>query len=204
MMCFRPLPGSFLFHPDVKHYEQNKQRSFRPLPGSFLFHQFKYDFNVHSDGFPSPAGVFFISSLLQSENDTQYCVASFRPLPESFLFHHLEHFRLLLFCVVSVPCRGLFYFIQKMKVSVYYERKNSFRPLPGSFLFHRITDDDNTGFQLVSVPCRGLFYFIKKGMINMYESKRVSVPCRGLFYFIPVPDIPVYIRGYQLICGIKI
>ena len=51
----------------------------------------------------------------------------------------------------------------------------------------------------------GVFFISSETGIKVYDiENEVSVPCRGLFYFIPIPDIPVYIRGYQLICGVKI
>ena len=85
--------------------------------------------------FPSTDGVFFISSMLSATFLTiqSYCfrplpgaflfhqnnnVANsirlfrFRPLPGAFLFHHVNDVRFNYPCRVSVPCRGLFYFIQ--------------------------------------------------------------------------------------------
>ena len=63
--------------------------SFRPLPGSFLFHLLLFRLMKKGSLFPSPAGVLFISSsVLLSESGQIY---------------------------VSVPCRGLFYFIKNMK-----------------------------------------------------------------------------------------
>ena len=44
--------------------------SFRPLPGSFLFHPVeKEDASYSEKKFPSPAGVFFISSIAFSFNE---------------------------------------------------------------------------------------------------------------------------------------
>ena len=85
--CFRPLPGSFLFHPVVGKWDDGNDKSFRPLPGSFLFHQY-YGHDVVQKG------------------------------------------------LVSVPCRGLFYFINNGLMIISMLR-GGFRPLPGSFLFHR-------------------------------------------------------------------
>ena len=108
--------------------------------------------------FPSPAGVFFISSLKRTAHQISR-IFSFRPLPGSFLFHLLL-FRLMkkgslfpspagaflfhrmtmtglmnIWKKVSVPCRGLFYFITG--TTSWLKRFTiSFRPLPGSFLFH--------------------------------------------------------------------
>ena len=111
--------------------------------------------------FPSPAGVFFISSNCRTSSKAKTNK-------------------------VSVPCRGLFYFIDKLccydtlasfkfpsPAGVFFissgkgsragKIESSFRPLPGSFLFHRyyflwIL----VYYAWVSVPCRGLFYFINK------------------------------------------
>ena len=152
---------------------------FRPLTGSFLFHLLLFRLMKKGSLFPSPAGVLFISSsVLLSESGQIY---------------------------VSVPCWGLFYFIilnvkQNMKSCQY-----CFRPLPGSFLFHPLSNTFNEKFvELFPSPAGVFFISSQQGCAIFYSFQWVSVPCRGLFYFIPVPDIPVYIRGYQLICGVKI
>ena len=62
--------------------------------------------------FPSPVGVFFISSNINR-------------------YQQIETF------MVSVPCRGLFYFIHG---EAHLDKKDAFkrfRPLSGSFLFHQ-------------------------------------------------------------------
>ena len=131
--------------------------------------------------FPSPAGVFFISSVILYW--MWWCRMCFRPLPGAFLFHrcYRQHFwqsRV----IVSVPCRGLFYFIFEngicsdelrrvsvpcrgpfyfiISITIRIRTDICFRPLLGSFLFHRMT---------------------MTGLMNIW--KKVSVPCRGLFLF---------------------
>ena len=151
--------------------------SFRPLPGSFLFHH---------------------SAQIGSSGDS-----GFRPLPGSFLFHQLTFNEKTEKTLVSVPCRGLFYFIRQEKIRLH--SLTGFRPLPGSFLFH-LSCEVKFCEEVSKFPSpAGVFFISSMGLFEpSLTATIVSVPCRGLFYFIPVPDIPVYIRGYQLICGVKI
>ena len=132
--CFRPLPGSFLFHP-IKTSDTDVRGVFPSPAGVFFISSLnKKEVLKRLHTFPSPAGVFFISSLWDSMQEAK-AGKSFRPLPGSFLFH--------------------------LKYAKSQVLPLSFRPLPGSFLFHLYTMARNTrSIKLVSVPCRGLFYFI--------------------------------------------
>ena len=180
---FRPLPGSFLFHHDRNNYHINymwvsvpcrglfyfilyrcyihrcSRNCFRPLPGAFLFHQHGIYYKEYEDLFPSPDGVFFISSFIKLVGRSKatlfpspagvffisskcFCqllthrFTGFRPLPGSFLFHLMQGEVIKeTRGMVSVPCRGLFYFIN-FWANCWNGDTTSFRPLPGSFLFH--------------------------------------------------------------------
>ena len=85
VLSFRPLPGSFLFHPE-KEAEQARLKAVSvPCRGLFYFIDIIfYGFWCIMLGFPSPAGVFFISSTKTTKKVTP---VGFRPLPGSFLFH---------------------------------------------------------------------------------------------------------------------
>ena len=82
---------------------------------------------------------------------------------------------------VSVPCRGLFYFIMSEAYAIelfFY----CFRPLPGSFLFHlkiKVTPVANA--TKVSVPCRGLFYFIDAELEELHRKWEFPSPA-GVFF----------------------
>ena len=113
LLCFRPLPGSFLFHRLTVFNIFFLSCVSVPCRGLFYFIlSFDFTNSLANILFPSPAGVFFISSyfLRIQKNMALLC---FRPLPGSFLFHRLTVFNIFFLSCVSVPCRGLFYFINK-------------------------------------------------------------------------------------------
>ncbi len=86
-----PCWGLFYFIIlNVKQNMKSCQYCFRPLTGSFLFHpNNSNDLYLQFFEFPSPAGVFFISSQTNAD-------------------------RIRNMSDVSVPCRGLFYFINTL------------------------------------------------------------------------------------------
>ena len=88
-------------------------------------------------GFPSPAGVFFISSRKRRKL-TPFEVELFpSPAGVFFISSYFKEKNMVKFeNLVSVPCRGLFYFIHYDNTKNNKQNK-SFRPLPGSFLFHQ-------------------------------------------------------------------
>ena len=132
--CFRPLPGSFLFHLCVCVW-------FPSPAGVFFISSINAKtWNKTANEFPSPAGVFFISSIMTTPKTTNKTK-------------------------VSVPCRGLFYFIEEEN----YKRKknNSFRPLPGSFLFHQAQFLNTiTGYGFPSPA--GVFFISSLSLISRY------------------------------------
>ena len=133
---FRPLPGSFLFHHDRNNYHINYMWVSVPCRGLFYFILYRcYIHRCSRNCFRPLPGAFLFHRLKQIKNGlTTQC---FRPLPGSFLFHHLYVFGISSPAFwVSVPCRGLFYFINAT-FKIADELLTSFRPLPGSFLFHQ-------------------------------------------------------------------
>ena len=116
--------------------------------------------------FPSPAGGFFISSVF-------------------------EYFSSKTLLYVSVPCRGLFYFIST-RTEIYKPDTTVSVPCRGLFYFIKIYDIFNNSEVFVSVPCRGLFYFIQTKMI--YTCSCLSFrPLSGSFLFHPLSLISRYI-----------
>ena len=112
-ICFRPLPGSFLFHRMTMTGLMNIWKKVSvPCRGLFYFITRLETVEKSVFKFPSPAGVFFISSMAVSWMNI--LILSFRPLPGAFLFHQSEAEAKLKELRVSVPCRGLFYFIYMM------------------------------------------------------------------------------------------
>ena len=135
--------------------------------------------------FPSPAGVFFISSKRFKEfDDFRAC---FRPLPGSFLFHHIITMWKQNAHQVSVPCRGLFYFIE-------------------------INTEDYICPPIVSVPCRGLFYFILGYTLTQKNSDCLfpspagvffissvkTLICQEVFWLVSVPGVFFISSSFQI------
>ena len=114
----------------------------------------------------------------------------FRPLPGSFLFHLFYGWVWRwLWIIVSVPCRGLFYFIKIADLDNLPDCRYSFRPLPGSFLFHnKINKEKKKLKKKDSDPSTVIFYLIIKKNRECQSNWKVSVPCRGLFYFIDLEE----------------
>ena len=158
--------------------------------------------------FPSPVGVFlFIFKIFIADSYGKILVSvpcrsisfyiiiisfiaapfplGFRPLPGSFFLYLYDKLRMLRINSVSVPYRGLFFYITYMKsamaltggvfpspigvFSFIYDKKLNkekvilgFRPLSGSFLLYIRKGSMYSCLITVSVPYRGLFFYIDR------------------------------------------
>ena len=87
---FRPLSGSFFLYFQQLHLSIHCLRCFRPLSGSF----------------------FLYKDTDMSSPDTSY---GFRPLSGSFFLYLLPISSIYPVSVVSVPCRGLSFYIEPLQ-----------------------------------------------------------------------------------------
>ena len=102
----------------------------------------------------------------------------FRPLPGSFLFHQSRGKIMELTIFVSVPCRGLFYFIKDFIDTG--KDANSFRPLPGSFLFHRLIGNSLSNY-ISFRPLPGSFLFHQTPRLQPGSTSKFPSPA-GVFF----------------------